>query len=226
MKTPLLIAASAAAAAVSAGTVALARRASGPGPLSARRKFVLDALSAVVPSHYGDPKFSRIAPGYSADDSSLPSGFTTCGYLPCFVGRELGVPNCITQGGLEQMRINGRKTGSWVEPTGANRPRPGDLFGIDSDGPPGKRIIVHVGAIVSADGDTWTTADAGQGGIGADQQAKYLARPYDPKTNTLGGPGAFYVDGRGWVVRKRDGREEPRYLAGWIDIDKVPGAKQ
>ncbi len=216
-------------AAVGAG-VAVFRLLSGPEKMSARRQFVLAALARVVPAQYGDSRFRAIAPGYDPADPNLPSGFTTCGYLPCYVGRELGVSNCITQGGLEQMRTNGRKEGSWVDATGKNRPRPGDLFGIDSDGPPGKRIIVHVGAIVGADGDVWKTADAGQGGMGAGQRAEYISRPYDPKTNTLGGPGASYIPGKGWTIRKKNystGQmyDAPRYVAGWVDIDRVQGAK-
>lgn len=195
-------------------------------PLSPRRRFVLASLASVVPSQYGDNRFARIAPSYDPDDPKLPRNaegkliYTTCGELPCFIGRELGVKNCITQGGLESMRLNGRKAGFWVDATGKNLPRPGDLFGIDSNGPPGSRIIVHVGAIVDANEKEWKTADAGQGGIGAGQSAAYLTRPYDPKTNTLGGPGAVYVAGTGWTVRGK-----ARYVGGWVDIDKVAGAK-
>ena len=203
-----------AALAAGVGAVKLAQRFGGPKPLSARRKFVLDAISQVVPAQYGDAKFTRIAPGYDADDPNLPHGFTTCGYLPCYVGRVLNAPKCITQGGLEQMRTNGRKEGSWVDATGSNRPSPGDLFGIG-----GPRLIVHVGVIIDASGDVWKTADAGQGGIGTGQQAKYLDRPYDAATRTLGGPGAQFVPGKGWTVRG-----DSRTIAGWIDIDKVQGA--
>lgn len=185
------------------------------GPLSARRKFVLDAIASVVPSQYGDEKFKRIAPGYDPDDPALPHGFTTCGYLPCFVGRELGVGNCITQGGLEQMRMNGRKIGAWVEPTGKNRPRPGDLYAVDSqigEGPGARRIITHVGVIVDVNGNNWRTADAGQGTIGAGQASLYLERVYDPSTNRL-------------KTIKPAYNTPAKNLAGWIDIDKVPGVK-
>lgn len=199
-----LIGAGVAAAAVGAVAYKLlanAKDSAGGGPLSARRQFVLDEIAKVVPSQYGDAKFTKIAPGYDADDASLPHGFTTCGYLPCHVGRMLKVANCITQGGLEQMRTNGRKDGSWVDANGKNRPRPGDLYAIGSD-----KLIVHVGVIIDPSGPIWKTADAGQGSIGAGQQANYLSRPYDPSGVTLGGPAG------------------PRKLAGWIDIDKVPGA--
>ncbi len=219
MGAPLLVAIGVLAASAGAGVFALLRGRGASAPLSARRKFVVASVATVVPSQYGDSKFSRIAPGYNPDDAALPKGFTTCGYLPCYVGRELGVSNCITQGGLEQMRTNGRKSGAWVDANGKNRPKPGDLFAIGSD-----RLITHVGVFidsyVGAQGPTWKTADAGQGAAGAGQRADYIDRPYDAATRTVGGPGAVFVPGQGYSVRGN-----PRTVAGWIDIDKVQGAK-
>ncbi len=216
MSTAIVIAAGVAAAGLGAGALLLWRRGSGGfRPMTERRRFVLDRLAEVVPSQYGDAKFKRIAPGYDPNDSALPKGFTTCGYLPCYIGSMLGAPRCITQGGLEQMRTNGRAIGAWVEPGNGRRPSPGDLFAIGSP-----QLVTHVGVIVDASGDTWKTADAGQGPMGAGQRADYVIRPYDMATNTLGGPGATLVAGQGWTIRG-----EPRHLAGWIDIDKVPGAK-
>lgn len=220
MGAPVLVAIGVLAAGAGAGAFALLRkRIAAGGPLSERRKFVLASIASVVPSQYGDAKFARIAPGYDPDDAALPKGFTTCGYLPCYVGRELGVPNCITQGGLEQMRTNGRKSGAWVDATGKNHPKPGDLFAIGSD-----RLITHVGVFIESrggtNGPTWRTADAGQGAVGAGQRADYIDRPYDAATKTLGGPGAVFVPSRGWSIR-----DNPRTVAGWIDIDKVTGAR-
>lgn len=219
---PVLVVLGVGAAGVAYAVVRLVRRGTGSilpaAPLSARRKFVLDAISRVVPSQYGDAKFREIAPGYDPDDPNLPPHFTTCGYLPCYVGRMLKVGNCITQGGLEQMRINGRKMGAWVEATGDNLPKPGDLYGIGSEAH-GGGILVHVGVVIDAKKDQWTTADAGQGTVGAGQRAAYVTRPVDMKTITSGGTGAVYVPGTGWTVNGK-----PRNIAGWLDIDKIQGA--
>lgn len=212
---PIAIASGLLAAGVGAGVYLLLRRGGvAIGPLSERRKFVLAAVAAVVPSQYGDAKFAEIAPGYNPDDPALPKGFTTCGYLPCYVGRKLQAPKCITQGGLEQMRTNGRAMGAWVDNDGSRLPRPGDLYAIGSD-----RLIVHVGVVIDAGPREWTTADAGQGTIGAGQRAAYVTRPYDWNTRTSGGIGTTLVSGKGWTLRG-----DPRTVAGWIDIDKVPGA--
>lgn len=214
--TPVLVALGVGAAGLAYAVSRFLRREPGAtsGPLSPRRQFVLDAIARVVPSQYGDSKFREIAPGYDPDDPALPHGFTTCGYLPCYVGRMLKVANCITQGGLEQMRTNGRKTGAWVDNDGTKLPRPGDLYAVGSD-----RLLVHVGVVINATPTDLTTADAGQGTVGAGQRAAYITRPYDPKTRTAGGVGATYVDGKGWTLRG-----DARHIAGWIDIDKVLGA--
>lgn len=174
-------------------------------PISARRAKVLEAIAAVVPSQYGDSKFRKIAPGYDPEDPAMPPGFTTCGYLPCYVGSVLSAPKCITQGGLEQMRTNGRAMGAWVDANGTNRPKPGDLYAIGTD-----KLIVHVGVIIDPSGNLWKTADSGQGSVGAGQSALYVERSYDPVAVTL--------------AQTRPVLGKPRKLAGWIDIDKVPGA--
>lgn len=174
-----------------AGAIVLMARRTG---LGVRRERALATVAEVVPSKYGDAKFARLAPGYRPNDPKLPSGFTTCGYLPCFVGRELGAKDEITQCGLEQARTNGRKYEAWREPGWFSRPKPGDIYGLEKDG-----IIVHVGVIVDASGDEWQTADAGQGPRDA-QEAKYVMRAWDPRQGTLGG----------------------RKLAGWIDLDAYP----
>lgn len=210
------------ALAAAAGALALRlSKSSAVAPLSARRKAVLAFLSEVVPSQYGSEGFKRIAPNYDPDDPNLPRNaageltYTTCGELPCAVGRFLRADKCITSGGLDAMRDNGRKVGAWVDANGSNRPRPADPFAIQNS----TGLIVHVGIIVDASGPVWKTADAGQGGRGAGQRAEYILRPYDAKTVTVGGPGTKYVEGQGWT-----GASGPRRVAGWYDIDKAPGA--
>jgi hypothetical protein len=187
------------------------------GPLSARRLQALAIVAEVVPSAYGAPgesgeRFAKLAPGFKAETIKgelvltangvkLPPTFTTCGYLPCYLGRRLALAKEIGQCGLEQLRMNGRAWGAWVEPGEGREPRPGDPFGIDQQG---GGLIVHVGVYVGKNPDgTWRTADAGQG-TKERQEAKYLSRPYNPAAKTIGGPAG------------------PRPLAGWVDLDKVP----
>jgi hypothetical protein len=195
--------------------------------LSDRRRRALEVLQEVVPSAYGAPgesgaRFEKLAPGYKAErvdgklvlsshGTKLLDTFTTCGYLPCYLGRGLGLAEEISLCGLEQIRINGKKWGAWVEPGEGREPQPGDPYGIDvaAGGP----LIVHVGVFVGKNPDgTWRMADAGQG-TREKQEAKYTDRVYDPKTNTL----ALVIGGKPTLGRK---------LAGWVDLDMVPALAQ
>lgn len=179
--------------------------------LSSRRIQSLAFVAEVVPSKYGDDRFSKLAPGFNATHNAagelvltsgsivLPKGMTTCGYLPCYVGKRFGDPRGITQCGLEQARKNAIAEGSWVKAGGDARPKPGDIFlVVDRNDVP-----LHVGIYIGMNADgTWRTADAGQGSHEA-QEAKYLSRTYDPANVTLSSLAG------------------PRKLAGWVDLDKV-----
>jgi hypothetical protein len=160
------------------------------------RDRVLEILHEVVPSRYGDARFARLAPGYRPDDPRLPPGFTTCGYLPLYVGNRLGVRDGITRGGVEGVRMIGRDHGVWVEAGGSKRPRPGDFLGLSATR---GGILTHVDVLVDASGNPWRTADAGQGARDM-QEARYVDRIYDPVNVTLGGPAGA------------------RPLAGWFDL--------
>ena len=82
-------------------------------------------------------------------------------------------------------------------------PQPGDAYALQA--PSGG--VVHVGIFVRQNPDgSWHTADAGQGGHGAAQEARYVDRPYDAAAHTLGGPLG------------------PRAIAGWANLDAVPRA--
>lgn len=170
------------------------------GSLSPNRAKVFAALQRVVPSAFGDARFAELAPDYASDPTSpkFPEGFTTCAYLPAYVGKAIGIS---TRYGTEALRTVGRAHGAWVEPGGARRPRPGDLYATQDD----QGVIVHVGVIVSANGTHWQTADAGQGARGTGQRADYVPRTYDPQAMTLTGP-----------------QGQTRRLAGWYDVDKAP----
>jgi hypothetical protein len=172
------------------------------GPLSARRLRALSLVAEVVPSVYGDDRFKLLAPTW---DPATMKG-TSCGYLPCYVGRGLELERAISQCGLEQLRTNARAWGAWVEPGEGRLPRPGDPYAIDKIDAAGARVVVHVGIVVDASGATWQTADAGQG-THDKQEAKRMARAYDAAAKTIGGPLG------------------PRPLAGWCDLDRVPALK-
>jgi hypothetical protein len=135
--------------------------------------------------------------------------FTTCGFLPCYLGRGLALALEISQCGLESLRTNGKKWGAWIEPGERHEPMPGDVYGIDIH--QGGPLIVHVGVFVGKNADgSWRTADAGQG-TRAQQEAKYTDHVYDPAAKTL----TMLVNGKPTL---------PRRLAGWVDLDKVPAA--
>lgn len=246
---PILAAVGIAAAVVGAAGVAFAanRRSSGSlmpaGPLSARRKAVLAALDEVVPSKYPEAKFMAIVgPRYDPDDPALPPGFTTCGALPCYIGQILKVarPYCITQGGLEQMRINGRAIGAWIEPNGHNRPQPGDLYGQG-----GPDLLIHVGVfrgardiraeLAAAQAKAASVKSAWEKKI-ADSHVRevqqWIAEGFTEVWETADtGQGDRKMQEARNVFRPYDpqtntslGVSGRRQIAGWYDIDKAPGA--
>lgn len=176
-------------------------RSSSGGGLSALRQRALDVVARYVPSAWPDAKFRALDPGYNPFDPSLPDGYTTCGSLPGRMGVELGDPTGITRWGVEGARIEGEKKGAWVKANGHNRPAPGDIVGLSKVSGGG---LVHVGVFIGAQGNDWTTADAGQG-THDQQRAEYVTRIYDPASITLTRPGG-----------------EPRYLAGWINLAAWP----
>ncbi len=171
------------------------------GILSPRRRAALEAIASVVPSTFGaaDGKFARLASGYSLDILDTHPTFTTCGYLPLFVLRTLGIKGPIASGGLTGLRDEARKLGAWRTVEKDGLPFPGDLFALEKT--PGGGIV-HVGAVRAANGSTWETSDAGQGTV-REQQAKNVSRSYDAASNTV------------------SSGNQRRYVAGYVDIDAL-----
>lgn len=106
--------------------------------LSRRRQRILRAiLPQVVPSTYGSKAFRRIDSGWKPG-----AGYTTCGGLPAFVARQLGLDAAAEKtgigiGGLAGMRNAGIEMKAWVHngvrarqasPSGPARPKPGDFY--------------------------------------------------------------------------------------------------
>lgn len=206
--------------------------------LSRRRQKILQIiLPQVVPSAYGSKAFKRIDAGWAPG-----AGYTTCGGLPAFVARQLGLDAAgektgIGIGGLAGMRNAGIVTKSWVHNgtaerrnagAAAMRPKPGDFYLLCS-GDSGRHEsgcncispvrpedyhkwrgakVEHVGVIVSAEGQFWKTADAGQGGS-QQQMALYVYRQFHPVTQQITGESDKY----GKPMRR---------LCGWLDVDRFP----
>lgn len=100
--------------------------------------------------------------------------------------------------GIEQRRHVG---GLYVryKPGEGRRPKPGDVYILlRADG-----TTRHEGVIIDASGDTWRTADGGQGVTG--YAVGYTDRTYDAKAGTLSG-----------------GKEAGR-IDGWIDLEALVG---
>lgn len=173
----------------------------GLSPVRQRAKAILDSL---LPAAWPDERFRRIV-GASFDPAATPG--TTCGALPGRLGVLLGDPTGITRWGVGGARTEGEKRGAWVEAGGGRLPKLGDIYLTAF--PPGSSAgsgYAHVGVIESADGSTWTTADAGQGPR-LSPRAEYVERTYDPATNLL---------------TRADDPSSARVLVGWIDLDRWP----
>lgn len=177
------------------------------GPLSAKRKAIIDRFEEVIPSAWPDAKFKRLAPSYQPDDPAWreriiaaganPDTYTTCGEGPRFALEAIGIN---THGGLKSVRDEAEKHGAWVVAGGDRRPKPGDAY-LLGDRKTG--AILHTGIIKDASGTTWKTLDSGQGGH-PNQAAAEVPRPYDAAAVTLGGPAG------------------PRDLLGWMDVGRMP----
>lgn len=182
------------------------------GGRSERQRRALEAIEAVVPSAYPSERFERIAPGYDPDDPELPQGFTTCGYLPAYVGQALGYKDGVTRWGVEGLRERGIALGAWVDWAPGKRPPPLAFYGRARKhrkrGEPltADNILRHVGVVIQDDterGGKLKTADTGQG-TPEHQAADYLYRSYDAKT----------------------GATENGVIPGWIDLNRLPPPAQ
>jgi hypothetical protein len=176
------------------------------------RPRLMAILREVLPCTYDDKNYKKIAPGLTKQGGN----YTTCGSLPGFVTSELGgrprgkgwdaYMRVRSLNGTNIVRDKGIQYGAWVEGGGSKRPKPGDIYALLNwektdrlkDG------ISHVGVIIDSTGDTWRTADMGQG------------TGYDGKIDT---PRSYKsATGELWGESNQGGGY--RYLAGWVDIEK------
>ncbi len=172
----------------------------GSGGLSPVRRRALGILDELVPAEYPDARFARIV---GAGFDPAESTGTTCGALPGRMGLLLGDPHGITKFGVPGVRDEGKAHGAWVDAAPGRRPKPGDIYLLAYADGPQAGWVAHTGVILSADGNVWTTADAGQGPR-EKPRAERVQRAYDAADLTLS---------RGADRRK---------LLGWIDLDAWP----
>jgi hypothetical protein len=100
-----------------------------------------------------------------------------------------------------------KKLGYYVEADGVKSPKPGDIVVLRNGfGPTSVGSVGHVGILVSAADDGWSTADGG-GGMLPDQTACVTKRTirFENKIPILKSP--------------TDGKE--KQLDGWVDLDKL-----
>jgi hypothetical protein len=87
---------------------------------------------------------------------------------------------------------------TWVDFTGANRPKTGDIYLLAKFEK--KSEFQHVGMIISTEGSTWVTADGGQGN---GWQSGLIPRKFYP-TGQIDGE----FGNKAW-------------LKGWVDLDNL-----
>lgn len=146
-------------------------------------------------------KTAAYASAVAAGNVQKSRKYTTCGSLPGYVATLLR--DTTRLGGTNGIVSKAKEHGAWVEATGKNRPRPGDIYALLDSKNTG---VSHVGVILDATGNVWTTADMGQGG-GWDGK-KNVKRKYNCETVRLAGE---ILQGPG-----------DRKLAGWLDLDRYP----
>ena len=187
------------------------------GPITAVRQRLLDDLQKVLPCSYMDQNYIKITGGLTKQGG----GYTTCGSLPGYVSSQLwryktgkmaDMPTLtrITLNGTNNVRIKGNKFASWIEANLTDRPKSGDVYALLDYGKTDKKVDVigHVGVIQSSTGNTWKTADLGQGdGYSGKRDVE---RDYKSASGELYGE---HNQGGGY-----------RVLAGWVDLDKYYAA--
>src|SRR5262245_34519869 len=131
-----------------------------------RRDDALAIIASVVPSDYGDPKFSKIIGDLYRES---PTSGTTCGYLVSYLLYELGCRAPIVNRNdpayglrygigenISRLLGGAKALGAWR--AGPEGIRPGDCYFI-SNGPP---LTEHVGVFIAhVDGSHVQTGDAG-----------------------------------------------------------------
>lgn len=183
------------------------------------RSNAIAIVGSVVPSDYGDAKFSALIGDMYTEG---PRAGSTCGFLTSYLLFQLGCrsPLIVNRNdpgsglvykiGANVSRLVGgaKALGAWR--TGPSGIRPGDIYFI-SNGP---SETEHVGVYLAApDGSYWDTADAGQTNSGGHQAARYVTRDFD---GVRLGPNQVDEDPDPTRV------QPPKIVQGYIDIEALP----
>jgi len=128
-------------------------------------------------------KAARRAEGKST--AGLPTT-TTCNLFAGKVGGAIGSPISLGQFDIEKKLKAAGLGEAWIPASSGKKPGYGDVF---------KPKKFHMGVSLDFDGETWNTAESGQGG-----------------------PGVDYTKGRD-IVKRKDQPWDPTSLEGWVDID-------
>jgi hypothetical protein len=186
-------------------------------PLPFARSAYIQRLNWLMPAPYMSLNYDIIAHSLRKGDKGVTEGYTTCGSLPGFIGRQVAsskglkghaFDNWVNKYGLEgtfKVRDMANQLGCWKEskPNG-EPPKPGDIYCLLDRGKTDKKVdgISHVGVIEDASGKNWKTIDLGQhGGFDGDKNN----REYKPGTCEL------------WGENNQGGGY--RTVAGWLDLE-------
>jgi len=183
------------------------------------RDDALAIVSSVVPSDYGDTKFSTLIGNMYTERQRAGS---TCGFLTSYLLFQLGCRSPLivnrndpASGLTYKIGANVSRLVGGAKSLGAWRPGPmgirhGDIYFI-SNGPPETE---HVGVYLGApDGAHWDTADAGQTNSGGHQAARYVTREFD---GVRLGPNPLDEDPDPTRV------QPPKIIQGYVDIEALP----
>jgi hypothetical protein len=204
-------------------------------PTQVRRDILMRWLPMVLESTEGEKKFDNLMTHQACvDGRKLNSNFTTCGALPGWVMKKIGLTGEITGYGLKGVKDAAIKLNCWVDHTSFQstlyqatygtdrRPLPGDVYILGSQRNAGE--ILHIGVITNSEGTMWQTADSGQGAKEL-QKALYVDRKYDVADHLLDGEDVFanqaQAAGLSAAQLKKYGIRPPRRLIGWVDIDRA-----
>lgn len=188
--------------------------------LSPKRQQALQIIKDVVPSTEGERKFDQLMTHQRCVEArDANPKFTTCGALPAWYFKRLGVNIELASYGLASVRDTAIKLGCWCSNDALHsmlyretyhaerRPLPGDVYLLAMSRNDGE--IAHIGVVINPSGNQWWRADAGQGSHDT-QQALYVKRQWQPHSRQLDGENYGRGTGR-----------PPRRLIGWVDLDRA-----
>lgn len=161
----------------------------------ATEKTALDEKLRLATEKNGKP----LTPMQISQISAGSAHTTSCNGLTGKVGQVIGSTIALGQFFLATNLPKAGLGEAWIPATGGNRPKLGDVF---------KMKKFHVGVSVTFDGDTWHTAEAGQGGAtrGCDA-VKRKTQPWNPAIL------------EGWcdieILMQLLGAKVPAWMQGW-----------